>query len=95
MSVNKRLQALSLRSCTSTEFAFMKAVEEMGELAKAVNQPERCEELDVSEAADAIIALQDFIYKRLREYGHSEKELKSMFKSIVNKKADKWETYLL
>lgn len=31
MNINKRLQALSLRSCTSTEFAFMKAVEEMGE----------------------------------------------------------------
>lgn len=50
MNINKRLQALSLRSCTSTEFAFMKAVEEMGE---AVNQPERCDELDISEAADA------------------------------------------
>ena len=31
MSIDKRLQALSLRSCTTTEFAFMKAVEEMGE----------------------------------------------------------------
>ena len=30
MNINKRLQALSLRSCTTTEFAFMKAVEEMG-----------------------------------------------------------------
>ena len=93
-NVNHRLQELSRRSDTSTEFAFLKAVEEMGELAKAINQPYRCDGLDISEAADAIIALQDFIYKRLREFGHSEEEIANNYDSLVNYKADKWETYL-
>ncbi|WBF79268.1 hypothetical protein IACHDJAJ_00029 [Aeromonas phage vB_AdhS_TS3] len=94
MNVNKRLQEMSLRSDTTTWFAFMKAVEEMGELSKAINQPQRCDESDISEAADAIIALQDFIYKRLREYGHNEEEITIIFNSTLNKKANKWETYL-
>lgn len=94
MNVNKRLQEMSLRSDTTTEFAFKKAVEEMGELSKAINQPYRCDEPDIAEAADAIIALQDFIYKRLREYGHSEEEITNNFNSMINSKADKWETYL-
>lgn len=93
-NVNHRLQELSRRSDTSTEFAFLKAVEEMGELAKAINQPYRCDEQDISEAADAIIALQDFIYKRLREFGHSEEEIANNYDSLVNSKANKWETYL-
>lgn len=95
MSINKRLQEMSLRSDTTSGFAFLKAVEEMGELAKAINQPYRCDEPDISEAADAIIALQDFIYKTLREYGLSEEEVTSNFNSLINHKADKWETYLL
>lgn len=94
MSVNKRLQEMSLRSDTTSGFAFLKAVEEMGELAKAINQPHRCDEPDVSEAADAIIALQDFIYKTLREQGHSEEEVTNNFESLINTKADKWEKYL-
>lgn len=93
-NVNHRLQELSSRSDTPTEFAFLKAVEEMGELARAINQPYRCDELDISEAADAIIALQDFIYKRLREFGHSEEEIANNYDSLVNSKANKWETYL-
>lgn len=94
MEVNKRLQELSLRSGTSADFAFMKAVEEIGELSRAIIQPYRCNEPDIAEAADAIICLQDFIYKRLREYGHSEEEVTNNFESLINTKANKWETYL-
>lgn len=94
MDINKRLQELSKRSDTSADFAFMKAVEEVGELSRAIIQPYRCTEPDIAEAADAIICLQDFIYKRLREYGHSEEEVTNNFNSMLNTKANKWETFL-
>ena len=38
-NVNHRLQELSRRSDTPTEFAFLKAVEEIGELAEGLLQP--------------------------------------------------------
>ncbi|AAQ81330.1 hypothetical protein 44RRORF011c [Aeromonas phage 44RR2.8t] len=77
-------------------FVMGKLVEEVGEFAKSINQPERCDERPVGEAADVINCVMDMLYLQYSEdnpgLGKSQivdlivKELNLQ----LNMKAEKW-----
>ena len=82
----EKISELSKQSTTDLSFVFHKMVEEMGEISKAVNQPDRADEPAVSEVADMIIAALDFAIKS----GVTAEE----FDKLLQKKLNKWESQI-
>lgn len=74
---------ISQQSPTDCDFVFCKLVEEMGELARAINQPERCDEPAVGEMADILNSLLD-LYQKM--YGPDL----TLLQKHLDKKNVKW-----
>ena len=60
--IDKTLAVSKLGQDRTSQKVFMKVVEEIGEIAMALNKPDKVDEPLVNEVADAIIALIDLVY---------------------------------
>lgn len=80
----------------SMGFVLGKLMEEVGEFAKSLNQPERCDERPVGEAADIMNCVCDMLYLQYKEdYPElSETQIVDLIKTELNfqlnLKAEKW-----
>lgn len=74
------------------DFVFKKLVEETGEYARAVNQPERCDEPFYSEAADVVITLIDHLLVECCKQGLDAQVL---LNQAVDKKLERWRQRML
>lgn len=80
----------------SMGFVMGKLMEEVGEFAKSLNQPERCDERPVGEAADIMNCICDMLYLQYKEdYPElSETQIVDLIKTELNfqlnLKAEKW-----
>lgn len=77
-------------------FVFGKLVEETGELARALNQPERCDEPAINEVIDIInVSVDMFTKLAIIELSKSGVEptvqlIRDLFNEISAQKVDKW-----
>lgn len=66
LNVSPVLQISCLAPERTEHFVLGKLTEEIGEFARAVNQPERCDEPLVGEAADIMICVMDALFLNYR-----------------------------
>ncbi|UYD57533.1 hypothetical protein OFDDKENP_00157 [Aeromonas phage B614] len=77
-------------------FVMGKLMEEVGEFAKSINQPDRCDERPVGEAADVINCVCDMLYLQYRkdypELGDAQivDLIKTELNLQLNMKSEKW-----
>ncbi|UOX40397.1 MazG-like pyrophosphatase [Aeromonas phage GomatiRiver_11] len=74
----------------SMGFVLGKLIEEVGEFAKSLNQPERCDERPVGEAADVINCVVDLLYLQYKA-DHPElpeTQIVDMIKNELNEQLD-------
>lgn len=76
------------------DYVFRKLVEESGEIAKALNQPERCYEPVKVEIADLVIAALDLllVHEIQEEPSLTVNDILYDFQEILNSKISKWAT---
>lgn len=79
-----------------TGFVFGKLIEEVGEFTKSINQPGRCDEEPVGEAADVINCVVDLLYLHYVR-ANPDKSEQDVIQQVVerlnkelNKKSAKW-----
>lgn len=85
-SAIERAISLHKKSETDANFVFHKLVEEVGEISKAMNQPQRCDEPAQNEIADAMICLID-----LYCHVNGTSDLTDLGDVMLDK-LDKWES---
>lgn len=85
-TVDEQIKELCSKSTTSIEFCLFKLQEELGEVAKAYNQPKRCDEPLENELVDLILVAKDALHKVQRIKQLSDKDIDGVFKL----KMDKW-----
>lgn len=85
-----RLVSLSRASNTDVKFCLFKLQEELGEVAKAYNQPERADEPLEAELVDLLIVAHDALLKVAAAKGFNQDFINQLF----HKKLDKWEAIL-
>lgn len=81
------LSAASNDAGFDRNFTFHKMVEEMGEISKAINQPDRCNETPDQEVIDMLINCIDYLMK-----GDMSQQSVDEY---MNKKIDKWEAQII
>jgi len=85
-TIDTQIKELCSKSTSSIEFCLFKLQEELGEVAKAYNQPKRCDEPLENELVDLILVAKDALYKVQRYKQLSDKDIDGVFKM----KMDKW-----
>jgi NTP pyrophosphatase (non-canonical NTP hydrolase) len=74
---------------------FLKLQEEMGELAQAINIPEKCSEDFRGETADVILVLLDLYLMLCSSKGMTHSQAYAELEVFMSTKAVKWEDYVV
>lgn len=94
------LQSSVRAQARSSVSVMMNLVEEVGELARALNRPHRCDEPAIGEIADVIncaidlafmLEIEDCINPREADYKVLAETVQRRLEYFVDKKCDKWD----
>lgn len=97
------LQSSVRAQARSVPSVMMNLVEEVGELARALNRPYRCDEPAIAEIADVLNCAIDLAFmleiEVLKDLGHDHPDYKIVSEKVkrqleyyVNKKCNKWDS---
>ena len=94
------LQSSVRAQARSVPSVMMNLVEEVGELARALNRPYRCDEPAIAEIADVIncaidlaymLEIQEYLSPRVYDPKDIAETVKRRLEYFVDKKCDKWD----
>lgn len=100
--ITERVLQSSVRAqARSVPSVMMNLVEEVGELARALNRPYRCDEPTIAEIADVIncaidlaymLEIQEYLSPRVYDPKDIAETVKRRLEYFVDKKCDKWDS---